>query len=802
MDRAYQAVESNLLEGVERFLYSFKMKLQIDNLDGQGPIDYTAAIDSSRSPQVVRRLNQPAELKFSLVANGPDFVVPVNGARVMLGRTNGQDVFTGYLKQAPVFEYLGWGQRGPVYRYNLVAKSDESVLDRKRLPNRSPFVDRGGGNALRQLTEDLLPGAFDTSAVQDVDTLLWYPVDPQKMWSQHAAEIAIEARASYRAMGGTLSFLPVGTIVHAIAETDPNFSPDGLSLQPSDGLMNDVTVVGLTEPQDYVKDYFVGDGVSLKFYLSQNPFSRPGRTLVDEEYAGTALDPTRWNAADPASALTVSNGKLQVAGGTGVDGQSTVLFSEKIELGGALVLQHGDVAFNAASDGVLGGLYPNGISIAECLAGFRITPNSGESAIRALVSGALVGTTINTVAGHHYALTTRFYATEIYRRRQIFHSAAHPAGSGFGGNAVAADLRVVLEVHDTDPTNSATLIAPSTVLYDGVIGNVSGFCSYGLVNAQDLHCTIPFTRMLQPVDAEVRSALPGQSYRTRLVGSQTEGAECIILSSSVLQFFSENAPASNELIAVQYRGWGRSLARVTDPARIAAQQNGSDDGVRGRVRQVQSPSPRTSADCENAALALLDDAAGTAWSGEYVTWSDFLPGNAQDIFPGDGVSVSVASRAAAFQAIVREVEIEIKDLKGEHSLYRVGLADDLAAPLAFEFQTGTAVLPLSLTAMTTAQVGSLFLPDLTAAEITQATSTSVDVDAGVAPATGGGIEVRWTDFGWGQDNDRNLAGRFSTQTFTLTRLAKIQNYFLRQYDDSTPPKYSRYTTALHLNDPL
>ena len=151
--------------------------------------------------------------------------------------------------------------------------------------------------------------------------------------------------------------------------------------------------------------------------------------------------------------------------------------------------------------------------------------------------------------------------------------------------------------------------------------------------------------------------------------------------------FSENAPASNELIAVQYRGWGRSLARVTDPARIAAQQNGSDDGVRGRVRQVQSPSPRTSADCENAALALLDDAAGTAWSGEYVTWSDFLPGNAQDIFPGDGVSVSVASRAAAFQAIVREVEIEIKDLKGEHSLYRVGLADDLAAPLAFDFQT-------------------------------------------------------------------------------------------------------------------
>ena len=89
------------------------MKLQIDNLDGHGPRDYTSAIDGSRSPQLVRRLNRPSELKFSLVADGPDFVVPASGARVVLGKTNGQDVFTGYLTQAPVFEYLGWGRTRP-----------------------------------------------------------------------------------------------------------------------------------------------------------------------------------------------------------------------------------------------------------------------------------------------------------------------------------------------------------------------------------------------------------------------------------------------------------------------------------------------------------------------------------------------------------------------------------------------------------------------------------------------------------------------------------------------------------------
>jgi len=65
------------------------------------------------------------------------------------------------------------------------------------------------------------------------------------------------------------------------------------------------------------------------------------------------------------------------------------------------------------------------------------------------------------------------------------------------------------------------------------------------------------------------------------------------------------------------------------------------------------------------------------------------------------------------------------------------------------------------------------------------------------------LEVRWSDTGWGQGNDRNLVGRFNTQAFTLPRvLGKIQNYYVRQYDASSPPRYSRYTVALHLDYPL
>src|SRR5579871_6564069 len=110
------------------------MKLQIDNLDGNGPLDYSAAIDGMKLPRIVRKLNQAAEMRASLVSTGTAFVVPANGGRVILAKSNGQNIFTGYLMAAPEFEYLGWGERGPVYRYNLVAKSDEAILDRKRLP--------------------------------------------------------------------------------------------------------------------------------------------------------------------------------------------------------------------------------------------------------------------------------------------------------------------------------------------------------------------------------------------------------------------------------------------------------------------------------------------------------------------------------------------------------------------------------------------------------------------------------------------------------------------------------------------
>jgi hypothetical protein len=780
------------------------MNLTIDNLQGAGAVDYTAALDGTIAPRVERKINQPSQLRCSLIANASGFATPVLGARVVLVKANGSYIFTGYLTQAPQFEYVGWGQESPVYRYDLIAESDEVLLDQKALPNRAPFVDRTAGSVLQQLAQDLLPGEFDTSAVQGVDTLAAYVVNPQKKFSHHAAEIALAARASYRAMNAALALAPVGSATYALNESDANFTPMGLNLASPNLLANDVTVIGLDEPQAYVRDYFVGDGLTLDFYLSQEPFKQSETALIDEEYLGPGLDPTTWTVNDPSSAVSVVAQTLQVNGGTGQDGQTTVEFIQQIELGGALELQHGNVSFTESSQGVIGGLYAGAVSGAGCLAGFQVTPSGSGMNIEALIQGTVAGTPLATTTGHLYVMTTYVYSMEVYRAEETFHSSLHPAGDGWGGTAVAADARFVLEVQDIDPSNPATLVAPATILYDGVVLNAPGFCTYALVDAVNMQCSLSYTYAAHISLAEVRTALPGADYVTQLVAPLSDGGECEIEDSTTLDFYPEYVPALNTLIVASYRGSGRAVAEVVNAASVASLAQGADNGSRGIVRTVKTPSARTQADCENVALAILDDAGGAAWLGSYQTWSDFLPGSAADIFPGDGLAVNVPSRNAAFNAIVRTVAIDVVDLADDRGMYTIEFANDLAAPLAY--QDGASETMISLEDMpqsqTTGQVGNYYLQNLTEAQITQVSSTTASVDAGMTPPNGWGIEVRENDFGWGVENDRNLLGRFNAETFSLPRLARTQNYFLKLYDNSSPPRYSRYAAALHVDYPL
>ncbi len=173
-----------------------------------------------------------------------------------------------------------------------------------------------------------------------------------------------------------------------------------------------------------------------------------------------------------------------------------------------------------------------------------------------------------------------------------------------------------------------------------------------------------------------------------------------------------------------------------------------------------------------------------------------MPGAAEDIFPGDGLAVSVPSRAATFTAIVREVAIELFDIGGENLFYTLAFVDAGDPSLAFAFATALIKEAQLPTAIDISQVGNIYLADLTGAEATNV------IDAGWTPPTGWGIEVRYSDMGWGTGNAGNLVGRFTTSSFTLSRFARAQTYFLKSYDNSSPARYSRYPTSLHVDYPL
>jgi len=170
------------------FVLAFKkMKLTIDNFDNAGARDYTEWIDEECLPKVVRRLNAPWKMTCGLILADSSFVVPCAGAHVLLSTNSGTPLFTGYLDGVPEEEYLGWNERGPQYRLALSASSDDVILDRQTLPPRPAFVERGAGQILAALCDDVSQGQVSTSGAEDVEALQSYFASVRHSWSEHAA---------------------------------------------------------------------------------------------------------------------------------------------------------------------------------------------------------------------------------------------------------------------------------------------------------------------------------------------------------------------------------------------------------------------------------------------------------------------------------------------------------------------------------------------------------------------------------------------------------------------------------------
>ena len=615
-------------------------------------------------------------------------------------------------------------------------------------------------------------------------------------------------------MGGVLTVEPLAGTVHALDDGDGTLSVSGLKLTQVRELANDVTLSGAMEPTTYWTEIFAGDGTTVAFPLSGQPDANSGgkATLIADAFTGATFNPATWQISDPGSHLSLGVTGLSLNGGNGQDGQTTLQAVAALELGGTVTLELGNTALNAGSAGVVGGLYSGAAEQANCVAGFNVRQSGGDTLLVPLIGGVEAGTPLAMLAGHQYTLRLRLHCPELLRVKQRFYGRREDgAVAPFGGGLVDAPLAVVLEARDVG-AGSNTVV---TVLFDGVIASSPAQASVVVANSVQLFGSIGSVLLERAGTGWVQSTDPvNGAVSTRLIGKAGEGVDCELTSSGTgtVTFFAGRVPAPNEHVTVLYRGRGRAVARVADQASIAAEAAGGGLGTARWLGHVAQPAARTSEDCENAALAVVHAATNraAAVAGSYVM--DNPQGS--DIWPGDALVLT--ANGSSTTVIVRQVVVSTHGEAPEALRYKLAFANDWAEGLGINLSEAIAKDALSpgaaldlVPAPSADDIPTLpvhVLANLQQMTVAAVSTTAIEVDAGLDPPAGGGFEVRRRDGGFGTGlgvvGNGDLVLRSPVRGFTIPRAAAEETFFVRMYDASTAPRYSRVSGAIATHVPI
>jgi len=316
-------------------------------------------------------------------------------------------------------------------------------------------------------------------------------------------------------------------------------------------------------------------------------------------------------------------------------------------------------------------------------------------------------------------------------------------------------------------------------------------------------------RVTQTGSAWAASTLPGGTVETRLIGVAGEGVDCEISAAGKVTFFAGRIPVAGETITFSYRAEQRAVTRIANAASVAAEANSAAPGTAQWLGKVLKPVSRSTADCEAAALAVLSFATSrsAAIAGSYtaVNPQQATGSGTGDIWPGDVLALT--QNGATLSVVVRKVEIDRAPCFPEALTYKAAFANDWAEALGLtlsEVIAADAILPE--TPQTTAQfpagTNGTVLANLQQLQVVSATTTALQVDAGQAPPAGGGFEVRRRDDAFGPNIAQDLVLRSPVRSFSIPREAQVERYYVRMYDGSTPPLYSRFSSAVFLNLPV
>jgi hypothetical protein len=502
------------------------------------------------------------------------------------------------------------------------------------------------------------------------------------------------------------------------------------------------------------------------------------------------LDTQIWQVNDAAAHLGLSSAGLTMTGGNGFDGQTTLTAIDQLELGGTLVIEAGSLQLGGASAGVVCGLYAGTTQSANCFAGYNVRQSGGATVVVPFVKGAEVGTVFTILQGHTYTLRIRLHCVEMQRVLQSYYAMVDGAVQAFGGGLVTAPMSVVFELQDLGLASNT----PATVLYDGSVTTSPAICSFVAVNSIQLFGSMGYCRITQAGSAWVVSTLPSGVKMTRLIGVNGEGVDCTVSAAGKVTFFAGRVPVAGELVTVTYRNQQRAVARLEDPASVAAEAAGGMPGTARWLGKVLKPAARSSVDCESAASAVLSfsSSRAAAVAGTYTAV------NPADVWPGDVLAMT--SSGQTMSVVVRSVEIVDGMGSPEMLTYKMAFANDWAEGLGVTLSESIAADAL-LPETALSEPGNV-LANLQQLQVVSATEVALQVDSGTAPPSGGGFEVRRRDGDFGPGVDQDLVLRSPVRSFSIPREGQIEHYYVRMYDGSTPPLYSRFSSAVFTDLPV
>jgi hypothetical protein len=268
-------------------------KLYVDNRDGFGERDFSLYLmDVGRFFSHTKNEPQIFDFAVTNTNDGGDWVVPRRGAFVRFvddrwerrhAAISDGVLYTGYITEEPDPKFLGTNN-GKVWAYEIKTISEEFLANSKRIPPVT-YVNKTRGFILKDLLErmfiDSPTSPYNLTGIHDGGVEQLFQTDTSQTWSELAEAFAESDGYSYWVLDSFVFYGPEAMVTAssdplyylAIDEDDPRYTPSGLDIKRvARDIVNDITVLGLDEPTDIVREHFVSDGYQGFHNLAFDPY--------------------------------------------------------------------------------------------------------------------------------------------------------------------------------------------------------------------------------------------------------------------------------------------------------------------------------------------------------------------------------------------------------------------------------------------------------------------------------------------------------------------------------------------------